>query len=167
MSEEIEMVKIEDLVLDNEIYPRLQVRYETVQKYKEAMRAGSVFPPIIVAQYKGELYLLDGWHRVEASKRLGAEKMQAILLKPKSKEEMFKKAVEYNTEHGRTLSTQEKVEEWIEKKQKCEFAQVSIKTLKTLVEEPWRFGTQDRFEQEGIVLLAKRILRKENLLKWK
>lgn len=108
MVEKVEQVKIDDLVFDREIYPRLQVRWETVHKYKEAMRAESVFPPILVARYKGKLYLLDGWHRVEAHKRLGAKEVQAIIIKPKNRNEMFTKAVECNTTHGRTLNTKER-----------------------------------------------------------
>jgi len=42
---------------------------------------------------------------------------------------------------------------------------VSVEDLKILLDETWRFGTLDRYEQEGIRLLAKRILREEPIVK--
>jgi hypothetical protein len=48
----------------------LQVRQKldprAVKRYADMTRAGSVPPPIKVGRVRGHLYLLDGWHRMEA-----------------------------------------------------------------------------------------------------
>jgi hypothetical protein len=46
--------------------PRRKLDAAAVKRYAEMTRAGSKPPPIKVGRTKGVLYLLDGWHRMEA-----------------------------------------------------------------------------------------------------
>ena len=101
-------VRIEDLIFDEELYPRMKVSFVTAYQYSQAMRSGSVFPPVLVGSYMGKLYLIDGWHRVRAKEILGEKYIQAKIKKYDSIREMFLDAVKYNSQHGRPLSIQEK-----------------------------------------------------------
>jgi len=103
-----EIVKISELVLDEEIYPRFRTDWLTAYQYAMAMKAGAEFPKIIVGKFRGKLYLLDGWHRVKALQLLGEEYAQAVIKSYNSKKDMFVEAVKLNSKHGRPLSSQEK-----------------------------------------------------------
>ena len=102
------VLKISDLVFDLNLYPRLKTGWLTAYQYAMAMKAGSRFPPVVVGRFKGKLYLLDGWHRVEALKLLGEEYVDADIRDYKSYRLMFADAVRLNATHGRPLSVQEK-----------------------------------------------------------
>ena len=103
------LLKISELVFDSELYPRLEVGWQTAYQYTQAMRAGSVFPPILVGSFEGKLYVVDGWHRIEAKKLLKEEYVEAKVKRYSDKQEMFVEAINLNSIHGRPLSTQEKV----------------------------------------------------------
>ncbi len=60
-----------DLTLDLNLYPRLEVDKQIIEKYKKALDAGAVFPPANVGLFQGEKYVLDGWHRIGSSKLAG------------------------------------------------------------------------------------------------
>lgn len=53
--------KLEDLQVRNKLDP------VAIKRYRDAAASGKVFPPIKVGRIKdGRLYLVDGWHRLEA-----------------------------------------------------------------------------------------------------
>jgi len=118
MSKTQKLLKISDLTLDLDLYPRIKTAWLTVYQYAEAMKAGSVFPAVTVGKLKGKLFLVDGWHRVEARKLLKEEYIEAIVKQYEGKREMFVDAVRLNSVHGRRLSVQEmvrimyKLEKW-------------------------------------------------------
>lgn len=104
-----QVLKIAGLKFDPELYPRLKVGWLTAYQYAQAMKAGSVFPPIVAGRFSGQLYVVDGWHRVEAKKILGEEYVEGVVKEYKSREDMFVEAIKLNVSHGRPLSVQEKV----------------------------------------------------------
>jgi ParB-like chromosome segregation protein Spo0J len=73
------------------------------------MRAGAQFPPITVALLDGRHYVLDGWHRVEALRMLGEQRVRAVVRPCGSRADAFVEAVRLNISHGRQLSVQERV----------------------------------------------------------
>jgi 23S rRNA maturation-related 3'-5' exoribonuclease YhaM len=103
------LFKIKDLVFDEEIYPRMEVNWITAYSYAQAMRTGSIFPPIVVGIFDGKQYVVDGFHRAEAKKMNKEEYIEGEIKKFNSKKEMFIEAVRLNAKHGRPLSSQEKV----------------------------------------------------------
>lgn len=105
----VRLVKISKLHFDETVYPRMKVGWMTAYIYAQAMKAGSIFPPIVVGQFKKQMYVVDGWHRVEARKLLKEEYIQAIVRQFESKRDMFVEAVKLNASHGRPLNVQEKV----------------------------------------------------------
>lgn len=105
----LQVLKICNLKFDQEIYPRIKTSWLTAYQYAQSMRAGSVFPPINVGKLNEELYVIDGWHRVEAKKILGEEYIEAIIKDYKDKKEMFEDAIRFNTTHRRSSSFEKKV----------------------------------------------------------
>ncbi len=53
-------VKIEDIIFDSDLYPRVKPNWVTIVDYKESMVVGSKFPPIILAIHQRKMYLVDG-----------------------------------------------------------------------------------------------------------
>lgn len=51
-----------------------------LQKVKEALQQGKILPPVKLFQIKNEYYVLDGNHRVSASKQLGFDFIEAHIV---------------------------------------------------------------------------------------
>lgn len=102
------LVKISDLVFDQEIYPRIRDQWQTAWRYAQSMKAGSEFPRILVGAFEDKLFIVDGVHRVNAKKLLKEEYIEANVKKYESKNDMFVDAVKCNIVHGRQLSSQER-----------------------------------------------------------
>ena len=66
---------IRDLVLLPELNPRAQLCEETISRYMESFDA---LPPVSIQEGTG--VLVDGFHRVEAATRLGAEAIPVRML---------------------------------------------------------------------------------------
>lgn len=103
------LLKISELAFDSNLYPRMKVGWLTAYQYAQAMRAGSIFPPILVGRLKGKLYVVDGWHRLEAKKMLKEEYVEAMVKNYENKRDMIVESIRLNSTHGRPLSVQEKV----------------------------------------------------------
>jgi transcriptional regulator with XRE-family HTH domain len=70
-SSKVIKVRLDEINLDEDIYPRRTFSYKTVEHYIEALKGGAVFPPIVVQKVrdndgKEKLICIDGWHRVTA-----------------------------------------------------------------------------------------------------
>lgn len=103
------LLKIVDLVCEEKLYPRIKLGWLTAYQYSQAMKSGSEFPAIVVGSFEGKMYVVDGWHRIEAKKLLKEEYIQATVKTYESFKDMFIDAVKFNATHGRPLSVQEKV----------------------------------------------------------
>lgn len=86
----------------------LQVRRKldpaAVKRYAEMTKAGSEPPPIKVGRVRGRLYLLDGWHRIEAGAlrttvTLDGEEVCALVA-DMSQQEALWLAAQANLAHG-------------------------------------------------------------------
>lgn len=104
-----ELLKITQIKVDEESYPRMKCDWFTAYDYSQSMKSGAKFPPIEVALFNKKYILIDGRHRLEAKKKLKEEYITAIVHVGLSKKQIFVKAVESNIGHGRPLSTQDKV----------------------------------------------------------
>jgi ParB-like chromosome segregation protein Spo0J len=103
---DVEVSKIEVI---QGLLPRVETHTveEKVEEYKEAMSLGSEFPPITVWLKNNEYWLIDGMHRLLASKRLGKETIKAEVLELKDMLEAKVVAITKNR-HGLPLTKQEK-----------------------------------------------------------
>jgi hypothetical protein len=68
-------MKLTEVVIDTDIYPRADWSRPTVERYVEALTAGDRFPPIILES--GTNRLLDGMHRYQAHRRLSLDEIEA------------------------------------------------------------------------------------------
>jgi ParB-like nuclease domain. len=103
---DVEVSKIEVI---QGLLPRVETHTveDKVEEYKEAMSLGSEFPPITVWQKNTEYWLIDGMHRLLASKRLGRETIKAEVVELKDMLEAKIVAITKNR-HGLPLTKQEK-----------------------------------------------------------
>src|SRR5579859_7578286 len=65
------------ITLDESVQPRAAINPLVVERYAEAMRAGTTFPAVTVFQDGETRYLADGFHRVEAARRAGLTEIDA------------------------------------------------------------------------------------------
>lgn len=63
-------IDIDQICWDPKIYPRQKWNTSTIERYADAIEAGAQFPPITLERDTNRL--LDGKHRLEAHKRIGA-----------------------------------------------------------------------------------------------
>jgi len=108
-------VKIAELELDHDVYPRQNISHVTVSAYKEALEAGASFPPIQVQKVMDtggseKVIVLDGVHRFLACKEAGFESIEAshwkegLLDKKENINELRLEAAFRNVQHGDRLS---------------------------------------------------------------
>jgi len=104
--QEIQVSKIEVI---QGLLPRVETHTveDKVEEYKEAMELGSEFPPITVWQKGNEYWLIDGMHRLMATKRLGKETIKAEIVELKDMLEAKVLAITKN-KHGLPLTKEEK-----------------------------------------------------------
>lgn len=102
--EEMAKVPISDLVMDFEIYPRVDTSDIYIAELAEALRSGAVLPPVIAD--KASKRLVDGFHRVKAHTRVfGADgKITVQWRSYESEAELVSEAIRLNGKHGRRLS---------------------------------------------------------------
>src|SRR5690606_4847152 len=77
-----------------------------IERYARAMESGSTFPPVRVAKVGEALYLVDGFHRYHATRQLGWEGIDAVVVEcswPQAKLE----AARANLTHGIPLRNSE------------------------------------------------------------
>ncbi|MGD9160344.1 MAG: DNA methyltransferase [Desulfobacteraceae bacterium] len=80
----VQSIKIEDIVIDNSIYPRISVDHKRVSMFEENMRDGFEFDPIHLQEHPdepGKYRVLDGVHRFKAYKGIGEKEVRAQIIK--------------------------------------------------------------------------------------
>ena len=102
------LLKISKIFFDKELYPRINPNWLVIYDYSNSMKAGAKFPPITVALYEGKYYLIDGKHRIEATKNNREDYIHAEILKNLTREQIYIEAVKRNISHGYPLSPKEK-----------------------------------------------------------
>jgi len=102
-----QILKIKDLIRDEKLYPRNKLDPIMVYKYTQSFRAGAKFPPVTVALYRKQYYLLDGWHRVSAFEANKEKYIQTEILTGLDRDKMYVEAVKRNIIHGHALTSNE------------------------------------------------------------
>lgn len=101
-------VQLASIVTLPEMQPRDKgLNLPTIRRYKQAMKAGEVFPPILLARVNGALVLVDGWHRLEAMLALGEWQAVAEVRDAGSTAEARLWGYEANRKHGLPLTKAE------------------------------------------------------------
>ena len=102
-----EGLNIDRLVIDPSFQVRRQTDHQKVREYARAMENGVRFPPLTVAKVEGGLFLVDGFHRYEAYRSLGVQRVDADVRQMTLKEALRTSAV-CNLSHGLPLTKTEK-----------------------------------------------------------
>lgn len=101
-------VDVDEIIIDRRFQVRNNTDTKTVKAYANAMKAGSEFPPVTLADIDGRLFLIDGFHRYEAALSVGCGEIQAIIVKMTDREALRASAVA-NLTHGLRLTKNEKI----------------------------------------------------------
>lgn len=103
------------IVFDEYVYPRSYPDWRTTYRYASEMRAGCVFPPIIVGKRKTERtttgyewVLLDGKHRVGAFTILKRRTIPGVISPVKEKDFLLE-ALRLNSTNARPLTIQDRL----------------------------------------------------------
>lgn len=115
---DIANANIEQVVLDQlQENPRLRVRRvvneQVVQDY---MARFDELPPVVVVRLNGVLYIVDGYHRVEAARRSGRTEIRAVVLEDMEEVEALRLAIRLNLPHGLRLTRADRryaAEQWL------------------------------------------------------
>jgi hypothetical protein len=78
---------------------RVEVRPETVNEYATEMLDGAAFPPVVVFYDGSDFWLADGFHRVEAKRKIGHETIIAEIREGSSRDAILHGAGS-NSSHG-------------------------------------------------------------------
>lgn len=100
-------VKVSEISIKKELYPRMNPDWVTKSRYYNAMKAGAKFPAITVAKLNNVLVLVDGYHRLQAHKDLGNSTIEAEVLEGLDEKQIFVESVKRNIIHGKQFTTQE------------------------------------------------------------
>ncbi len=96
---------IEEVKIDDRVYPRSSVDNYVIAKYMKAMKSGSIFPPIVVAKFEGQYILVDGNHRLTTNKQMKNKHIKSEILEGLSLEEIYIESVKRNSIHGTSFTT--------------------------------------------------------------
>jgi hypothetical protein len=101
-------VSLDAVQCDKRFQPRVAgVSESLVNKYAWDMRRGDEFPPILVGKVANRLYVLDGFHRLEAARLAGVSAIRARLGSMREDTAVWL-AVEANATHGKNLTQKDK-----------------------------------------------------------
>lgn len=95
-------MKIADLVLDFDLYPRPTVDTTHVNSLFQALESGAEFPPIVACAKTHRV--VDGFHRVKCYKRAEVDECLVLLKTYASDAELLADAIRANAAHGRRLT---------------------------------------------------------------
>jgi RNA polymerase sigma factor FliA len=103
------MKRVKDLVFDFKVFPRQEINWDHVQRIVDAMQDGTDFPPIIICRDSHRI--VDGFHRTKAVDKItaGTGEIRCIEKAYASEQEFFLDAIRYNSEHGLSLTSQDRL----------------------------------------------------------
>lgn len=103
----IQNLLINEISVDHKLQSRVAINTNTVKEYAESIRETAPLPPLTVF-HDGLCYVLaDGFHRLEAHKILGRDRVTANVLEG-SRRDAFLYALSANAEHGLRRSQADK-----------------------------------------------------------
>lgn len=105
-------VPLDDIIKHAPWQVRAKLNDKAVKRYADMTNAGSLPPPIKVARVGGKLFLVDGWHRMEAgalqlSRGLGTGHEVAVLMADMTRAEAMWEAAKANMGHGVPLNAKD------------------------------------------------------------
>lgn len=100
---------LQQIMVDNDLYPREKLNKDVVDDYRKAMDAGDEFPLITVAFFGGKNILVDGLHRYTAMvKRKILFTKCNVLENITDKKQLLEAMIKANLKHGLRYSKKDK-----------------------------------------------------------
>lgn len=96
------MIKLQEVVYRADLYPRFEPNHAMINRYSDSIE---YLPPIKINQ---DNILVDGFHRWKAHQLAGMEHIRAEVITTSSENELKRLAYHLNSNHGLSLSTDEK-----------------------------------------------------------
>ena len=101
-------IKAASIVIDPKIVDRVDgLDFVTIQSYADHMENGAVFPPIQIVSNGDTLWLVDGQHRIEATKKVNLEKIEANVTQGDYRDALLM-SCGTNDEHGKPRTNEDK-----------------------------------------------------------
>lgn len=119
------------LIQDGGAQMRVEMRPETVADYADDMLAGATFPPVVVYFDGTDHWLADGFHRIEAARKIGHETIEAEI-KEGSARDAILYGIGANASHGLRRSQADKrcaVERLVKDPEWARFSDRKIATI--------------------------------------
>lgn len=108
VTEESKPIHVGEIIRDKAFQVRLKEVPGLAKKYADEMQCGHKFPAVSIADVEGKMYLVDGWHRIDAAaERIGSPTVEAVIRKM-SWRDAIGTASEANATHGHGLSQADK-----------------------------------------------------------
>lgn len=95
-------MEIADINMDYLIYPRQTVDRVRVNEYASAIQSGAKFPPVRICEKTHKV--ADGFHRIEAYKKLKMEAISVELYTFENEQDLIWHSIFWNAQHGLSLS---------------------------------------------------------------
>lgn len=108
---DVKKVWNEEVVVDEDLLPRIKVDDDTRERYAELVRLGYKLPPIVLFEIDGKLYLVDGLHRLRAYEAVhytGHKFKVEVEIHRSSRSDAMWYAAGANQEHGLPLSLEQR-----------------------------------------------------------
>ena len=93
-------VPIDRIVLDKRFQVRAGLDGGHLKRCIASLRVGKAMDPVVVATVDGVLVCLDGWHRIEAHRRIKRTWIEAVDRGPMSSQQAGWEAAKANLSHG-------------------------------------------------------------------
>jgi hypothetical protein len=100
-------VLINDITVDTALQARVKMSEPVVQEYAALMMSDVTFPPVVLFDDGVKKYLVDGFHRLYAAKRVGRDRIQAVIHNG-NKHDGFMYSLQANATHGLQRSNEDK-----------------------------------------------------------
>lgn len=107
MSKFAQTLFIKDLKLDHQFQARSRLNEGVVKDYETVLAGGGVFPPIQIVKTTNELIVVDGFHRLQAFKSQGRDRIDAEVFEG-DHSLALKMAIGANQTHGLRRSNEDK-----------------------------------------------------------
>lgn len=125
-------INIYSLTIDPNLQQRVKLNQDTAYDYSIALSEGEIFPPIIIWRCDdGKIYLVDGFHRVEAAKLAKMDELP-YSSKSGSYREAMLFTISVNADHGLQRSNADKRKAVMTLLQDTEWSQLSTRELAKL-----------------------------------
>lgn len=105
---ELKTLFIKDLKIDQKFQARSRINLQVVKEYEENIIDGASMPPIMVVQTPDEYVIVDGFHRLQAYRNLGRDRIEAEVITG-DRDAALRHAISANQTHGLQRSREDKL----------------------------------------------------------